>query len=53
MLIKACNLHAFFIFQNPTDFYQGRSEPFETRLAVDSSKGESFKPSIRALLVGH
>lgn len=53
MLIEACNLHTIFSFQNPTDLYQGGSESFETRLAVDSRKGQPFQPSIRALLVGH
>ena len=53
MFIKARNLHAIFTFQNPANFYQGGSESFNSRLAVDSSKGKSFKPSIGALIVGH
>lgn len=53
MLIEACNLNAIFTLQNPANFYQSSSESFNSRLAVDSSKGESFKPSIGALIVGH
>ena len=53
VLIKACNLHAFFAFQNPANFSKGGSKVFDSCLAVDGGEGEAMEVSIGGLLVGH